>query len=93
MLNSGLYGGSGYNICREIRGFSDVLVIMTIPTDDDDLIRALDADDDDCMDQPVGAQELLAGMVAILRRTQRLPHGQELPSFCFWPLVYQLRRQ
>ena len=73
MLNSGLYGGSGYNICREIRGFSDVPVIMTIPTDDDDLIRALDADDNDCMDQPVGARELLARMVAIFRRTQRLP--------------------
>ncbi|MFB3119615.1 MAG: response regulator transcription factor [Stenotrophomonas maltophilia] len=74
VLNSGLYAGSGYSICREIRAFSAVPVIMTIPTDDEaDLIRALDAGADDCMDQPVGAPELLARMVAIFRRTQRLP--------------------
>ena len=74
VLNSGLYGGSGNSICREIRAFSAVPVIMTIPTDDEeDLIRALDSGADDCMYQPVGAQELLARIIAIFRRTQQLP--------------------
>ena len=74
VLNSSLYDGSGYSICQEIRAFSAVPVMMTIPSDNEaDLIRALDAGADDCVDQPVSAQELLARMVAIFRRTQRLP--------------------
>ncbi len=48
VLNSNLYGGSGYSICREIRAFSAVPVIMTIPSDNEiDLFRALDSGADD----------------------------------------------
>ena len=74
VLDSAIYQGSGCAICREIRTFSAVPLIMVVPGGDDEkLVQALEIGADDCIDKPIRAPELLARMVALLRRTQKLP--------------------
>jgi DNA-binding response OmpR family regulator len=72
--------GAGLAICRQIRAFSAVPLIMTDSTGEEgNLIRALDAGADDCLSKPIRPLELLARIVALLRRCQKLPlvsHGQ-----------------
>ena len=74
VLDSRIYQWSGFAICREIRTFSAVPLIMVVPEGvEDELVRALEIGADDCMHKPTRAPELLARMVALLRRTQNLP--------------------
>ncbi len=74
VLDSQIYQGSGCAICREIRTFSAIPLIMVVPGGDDEkLVRALEIGADDCIDKPIRAPELLARMVALLRRAQKLP--------------------
>jgi DNA-binding response OmpR family regulator len=74
ILSADLTGESGYSLCREIRSFSTVPVIMACPLgDEEEVIRALDAGADDCVGKPLRPLELLARIIALLRRTQNLP--------------------
>ena len=60
--------------CREIRAFSAVPLVMITPSHDEyEIVRALDAGADDCVSKPIRPMELVARIVALLRRTQRLP--------------------
>ncbi|MDY6878437.1 MAG: response regulator transcription factor [Chloroflexota bacterium] len=65
-------GLDGYEICRRIREFSDVAVIMlTAKAQESDLLRGFDAGADDYLTKPFSAKELIARVKAVLRRTQR----------------------
>lgn len=62
----------GWGVCREIREFSDVPVIMlTARTDKRDLVRGLDNGADDYITKPFDEGELTARVNAILRRYQQ----------------------
>jgi two-component system KDP operon response regulator KdpE len=62
----------GYEICRRIREFSDVAVIMlTAKAQESDLLRGFDVGADDYLTKPFSAKELVARVGAVLRRTQR----------------------
>ncbi|MDY7042211.1 MAG: response regulator transcription factor [Chloroflexota bacterium] len=59
----------GYEVCRRVREFSDVPVIMlTAKARENDLLRGFDAGADDYLTKPFSAKELLARVKAVLRR-------------------------
>jgi two-component system KDP operon response regulator KdpE len=62
----------GYGVCRRIREFSDVAVIMlTAKAQESDVLQGFDAGADDYLTKPFSAKELAARVKAVLRRTQR----------------------
>jgi DNA-binding response OmpR family regulator len=65
-------GQTGYEVCRSIREFSDVAVIMlTAKATEADILAGFEAGADDYLTKPFSAKELLARVQAVLRRTQR----------------------
>lgn len=65
-------GMDGYEICRRIREFSDVPVIMlTARAQESDMLHGFDVGADDYLTKPFSAKELLARVKAVLRRSRR----------------------
>ncbi|MEM5017033.1 response regulator transcription factor [Metabacillus indicus] len=65
---------SGFEICREIRLFSDIPIIMVTARDQKaDIVKGLRAGADDYLTKPFDESELLARIEAILRRTRNKP--------------------
>jgi two-component system, OmpR family, KDP operon response regulator KdpE len=63
---------NGYEICRRLREFSLVPIIMlTSKARDTDILTGFDAGADDYLTKPFNAKELLARVKAVLRRSQR----------------------
>lgn len=59
----------GWELCREIRKFSDVPIIMlTAREQQQDIIKGLNIGADDYITKPFNEEELLARMEALLRR-------------------------
>lgn len=59
----------GWSLCREIRSFSDVPIIMlTAREQQEDIIKGLKLGADDYITKPFDEEELLARMEALLRR-------------------------
>ena len=68
----------GFEVCRQIRAFSDVPVLMlTAKGDETDRIVGLELGADDYLPKPFNPRELLARLKAILRR--RGGAGGEVP--------------
>jgi two-component system KDP operon response regulator KdpE len=66
------HGPDGYEVCRRIREFSDVPVIMlTAKAQEADLLHGFEVGADDYLRKPFSAKELVARARAVLRRTQR----------------------
>ncbi len=62
----------GYEVCRRIREFSEVPVIMlTAKAQESDVLHGFDVGADDYLTKPFSAKELVARVKAVLRRTQR----------------------
>jgi two-component system KDP operon response regulator KdpE len=65
-------GPDGYEVCRRIREFSDVPVIMlTAKAQESDMLRGFDVGADDYLTKPFSAKELIARVKAVLRRSMR----------------------
>ncbi|MFY3792093.1 response regulator transcription factor [Ureibacillus sp. MALMAid1270] len=61
---------NGWEVCKEIREFSNVPIIMlTARTDKNDLVKGLEIGADDYITKPFDERELVARVHAILRRT------------------------
>jgi two-component system, OmpR family, KDP operon response regulator KdpE len=70
LLDVNMPGRSGLETCREIRGSSDVPIIMlTVRNTERDKVQALDAGADDYVVKPFGSEELMARIRAGLRRS------------------------
>jgi two-component system KDP operon response regulator KdpE len=66
------HGLDGYEVCRRIREFSEVPVIMlTAKAQETDVLHGFDVGADDYLTKPFSAKELVARVKAVLRRTQR----------------------
>jgi DNA-binding response OmpR family regulator len=69
VLDLMLPGGSGFDLCREIRSFSTVPIIMlTARGEDIDRVLGLEIGADDYVTKPFSLRELLARIKAHLRR-------------------------
>lgn len=70
ILDIMLPGIDGYELCQRIREFSSVPIIMlTAKVEDADKVRGLKLGADDYITKPFNAQELLARIEAVFRRT------------------------
>lgn len=71
VLDLGLPGIGGEDVCRSIRAASDVPVIMLTARDgEDDLVRGLRLGADDYLAKPFSPRELVARVRALLRRAR-----------------------
>jgi two-component system response regulator BaeR len=69
LLDLMLPGRDGLDICRELRGFTDVPIVMvTARVEEIDRLVGLDLGADDYVCKPFSARELVARVKAILRR-------------------------
>lgn len=69
ILDINLPSGSGFDVCREIRGRSEVPIMMlTVRGEEEDLVRALELGADDYLTKPFSPRTLLARVKALLRR-------------------------
>lgn len=72
LLDIMLPGKDGMAICREIRAFSDVPVIMvTARVEEIDRLLGLELGADDYMCKPFSPREVVARVKAVLRRSER----------------------
>ncbi len=70
VLDLMLPGLDGLSVCREVRGFSDVPVVMvTARVEEIDRLLGLEVGADDYLCKPFSPRELMARIKAILRRT------------------------
>ena len=78
LLDLMLPGRDGLDVCRELRTFSDVPIVMvTARVEEIDRLIGLDLGADDYVCKPFSARELVARVKAILRRG-RMPLGASL---------------
>ena len=71
ILDLGLPDIDGFEVLRQIRGFSDVpLVILTVRGDETDKIKGMELGADDYIVKPFAPGEFLARVKATLRRSQ-----------------------
>ena len=93
ILDLGLPDRDGVEVIRDLRGWSDVpVIILSARSDEDDKIGALDAGADDYLAKPFGVGELLARTRAMLRRHSRA--GEEMaPAVGFGDVRVDLSRR
>jgi len=82
ILDIGLPDMDGFEVCRQVRSFSEVPIIMlTVRDRDVDVARGLELGADDYITKPFSHIEFLARVQAVLRRAQTLPSGSGEPPF------------
>ncbi len=78
LLDLNLPKVDGFTVCRTIRGFSNVPIIMlTAKNDDIDKILGLEYGADDYVTKPFNMREVSARIKAILRRVNPSPKGDK----------------
>lgn len=79
VLDLGLPGQDGLEVCRQLRTFSDAYVVMlTARTDEVDTLIGLSVGADDYLTKPFSPRELVARLRAMLRRPR--PIGTPAPD-------------
>jgi two-component system, OmpR family, response regulator RegX3 len=74
LLDLGLPDTDGFSVCRELRGRSDVPIIMiTAKGEEVDRVVGLEVGADDYVVKPFGVRELVARIRAVSRRTGERP--------------------
>lgn len=82
ILDLGLPDGNGIELIRDLRGWSDVpVLILSARSQENDKIDALDAGADDYLTKPFGVGELRARVRAMLRRNQIRGNAGALHAF------------
>ena len=72
----------GYEVCRRIREYSQVPIIMlTAKAEREQKIRGLELGADDYVTKPFAADELLARIEAVLRRSDATARAGEMQTF------------
>jgi len=82
ILDIMLPGMDGYEVCRRIREFTTVPIIMlTARNDRADLVQGFESGADDYVTKPFSADELLARVKAVLRRSEYQEVNKYSPTF------------
>ena len=82
ILDIGLPDMDGYEVCKEIRRFSDApIVMLTVRDKEADIVKGLQMGADDYVTKPFKHIELLARVQAVLRRAQMEPTSAEEEPF------------
>src|SRR5947209_7129558 len=92
VLDLMLPGGSGFDVCRGIRAFSTVpIIILTARDEDIDRVLGLEIGADDYVTKPFSLRELLARIKAHLRRRDYDREGESLDVLTHGRLVVDVR--
>jgi two-component system KDP operon response regulator KdpE len=90
ILDLVLPDGTGTDVCRELRSWSSApVIVLSAVGEEREKVAALDAGADDYVTKPVGIDELLARLRAVLRR--RSPAGE--PVIAVGDLVVDLEKR
>lgn len=93
ILDLGLPDGNGIDLIRDLRGWSDVpVLILSARSQENDKIDALDAGADDYLTKPFSVGELRARVRALLRRRSRTAEAAS-PVVEFGSVVVDLSRR
>jgi DNA-binding response OmpR family regulator len=77
ILDINLPDMTGFEVLKKIREFSPVpVIILTVRSDDVDMMKGLEAGADDYIIKPFNYMTLLARVKAVLRRSEPPPQGQ-----------------
>lgn len=80
LLDIGLPGLDGLEVCRQVREFSDAYIVMLTASDDEaDKVEALTSGADDYVVKPFSARELIARLQAMLRRPRTTDRDRPVP--------------
>ena len=72
----------GFEVCRQIREWSQIPIIMLSALDDEmDKVKCLDLGADDYLTKPFGTQELMARVRSVVRRTESARVVAPQPTF------------
>ncbi|WP_321801073.1 two-component system response regulator KdpE [Caballeronia sp. J97] len=92
VLDLGLPDTDGIDVIRELRGWTQVpVIVLSARTSEAMKVEALDAGADDYLTKPFGVSELLARVRAQLRRTARAQ--EETPAVSFGDIAVDLARR
>lgn len=79
VLDLGLPGADGLEVCRQLRSFSDAYVVMLTARDTEmDTIVGLTVGADDYITKPFSPRELVARIRALLRRPRTVTGGDQV---------------
>ena len=79
ILDIGLPGQDGFDVCRAIRACSPVPILMLTARDEEaDRVIGLELGADDYVTKPFSPRELAARVKAVLRRTEPAPRAERL---------------
>jgi two-component system KDP operon response regulator KdpE len=91
LLDLGLPDADGLDVARQIRGWSDVpIIVLSAREHESHKVQALDAGADDYLTKPFGVGELLARIRVALRHAARVESGRAETVFTSGPLVVDL---
>ncbi|GAC1327197.1 MAG: two-component system response regulator KdpE [Chloroflexota bacterium] len=91
LLDLGLPDMDGTDVCRTVRGWSSIpIIVVSVRDQDSDKVAALDLGADDFVTKPFSIDELLARMRANLRRTTEAAGA---PVITLGSLVVDLARR
>lgn len=86
LLDLGLPGISGLEVCKQVRAQSSLpIIVLSVKDAERDKVLALDLGADDYVSKPFGINEVLARVRVALRHSAQLQAGTE-PSFIIGPL-------
>jgi two-component system KDP operon response regulator KdpE len=93
LLDLGLPLIDGLEVCRQVRAWSQVpIIVLTVRDSEQDKVAALDLGADDYLTKPFGTDELLARIRVALRHAARLSATEE-PVRHFGDLMIDLARR
>ncbi|MBO0781406.1 MAG: response regulator transcription factor [Ktedonobacteraceae bacterium] len=86
LLDLGLPGMSGLEVCKRVREVSNLpIIVLSVKDTEQDKVRALDLGADDYVSKPFGINEVLARVRVALRHSAQVQAGTE-PVFVAGPL-------
>jgi two-component system KDP operon response regulator KdpE len=86
VLDLGLPGMSGLEVCREVRAQSNLpIIVLSVKDTERDKVQALDLGADDYVSKPFGVNEVLARIRVALRHSAQVESGTQ-PVFTAGPL-------